>query len=131
MELDGGNWSRVNLRNANLEGASFYGFAGSINRGRSNTLNWLDPDYGGSPIRNADLRGANLRRVSFSLSDLSWSDLRGADLRGSFLPEQSEGVRLEGALGPDGRVCGPGSVGRCVVEPRRAQRRRGRSTRSN
>lgn len=122
-KLDGADWSGVDFRGADLEGATFYGFMGLINGIEGGARHPLSPPYGGSRIHGADFREAILRRVDFSRSELDGSDLRGADLLNTRLREPIEGLRLEGARDHLGRLCGPESIGRCVVARRPARAR--------
>ena len=126
---DGADWSGAILRDANLEGVSFHGLYGGYRRTTPKHL--FHASWGGTHLNHADLRGANLRGAVLVKSDLRGADLRGADLRKAVMPysEDLQDAQLNGAIGPDGRRCAEGSVGRCIPEGKapQGQRRRGKN----
>ncbi len=127
--LEAADWTGAILRDANLENVSFYGPYGGYKRPAPAHL--LDARSGVTHLNHADLREANLRGASFSLCDLRGADLRGADLTGAGMPypEDLQDAQLSGAIGPDGRRCAEGTVGRCIPEGKapETQRRRGKN----
>jgi hypothetical protein len=70
-------------------------------------------DLSGASLVGANLRGADLRDADLRDANLAYSDLHSARLDGARLDR----ARLERALWADGRLCGPGSVGRCAGAP--------------
>jgi len=81
------------------------------------TLNLADlrqADLTGARLVGAGLRKADLRGASLKDADLSYAVLQGARLKGARLA----GARLDHAIWVDGRVCRPGSVGRCLAPAR-------------
>lgn len=99
--------NRVDLRQAQLQEATL-----------------LKADLQGADLRGAQLRSAvllqaDLREARFEgakLKDvrLGGAKLQGADFRGAALDTLDlQGVNLSGAIWVDGRVCAPGSFGRC------------------
>lgn len=60
----------------------------------------------GTTLRGADLSGADLTGANLSYADLLGADLTDANLRAA---------TLDNAIWTDGRVCAPGSVGRCLT----------------
>jgi uncharacterized protein YjbI with pentapeptide repeats len=110
------DWSGVSLRGANLQALSFGGTCGTYNRGESS--NPLGVGSGGAVLRGADLRDTNLSHAWLREADLRDTDLRGANLAEARMPpaESLTGAKLEGAVGPNGVTCLPGSVGRCLIK---------------
>lgn len=130
VNAEGADWSGAILRDANLEGVGFYGLYGPYHQ-RPPTHPFAAAT-GGALLNHADLRGANLRDAHLTHSDLRAADLRGADLTHASMPypEDLQDAQLSGAIGPDGRRCAEGSVGRCIPEgkPAKSQpRRRGKN----
>lgn len=82
LTVDGGNWSFVSLRGAELSRCTF------------SDVRLREADLG-----RADLREASLRNADLSAAVLDGADLRGADLRGSDLHAvDPTSTRLAGAL---------------------------------
>jgi len=68
-----------------------------------------DASLNGAVLIGASLRGADLAGAQLVGANLSYADLLGADLTGTNL----RAATLDNAIWTDGRVCAPGSVGRC------------------
>jgi uncharacterized protein YjbI with pentapeptide repeats len=68
-----------------------------------------DASLNGAVLIGASLRGADLAGAQLAGANLSYADLLGADLTGANL----RAATLDNAIWIDGRVCAPGSVGRC------------------
>ena len=78
------NGKRVNLREADLRGADFYG------------ADLREADFYEADLRDTDLREADLRDADLRGADLRGADLRGADLRGAGLREADlRGAKIE------------------------------------
>lgn len=84
-----------------------------------------DADLDYAVLNLASLRGTHLTSASMVGASLRQADLTGADLRGANLSyailvgavltdADLTQTRLDNAVWVDGRVCGPGSEGRCV-----------------
>lgn len=100
-ELTWANLSGANLRDADLSGARLNG-----------------AELHGAELSGAKLAGARIGGASFRGATLDAADLRGADagdfeFEGITTPTTFEAASLAGATWLDGRVCRPGSVGRC------------------
>lgn len=110
------DWTGASLRGANLQALKFGGMCGTHNHVASG--NPLGVGYGGTVLRRADLRDANLSYASLAVADLRGADLRGANLWEAGMPQTDDlaGAKLEGAIGPNGVTCLPGSVGRCLIK---------------
>jgi hypothetical protein len=95
--------SRADLSAARLDRADLSYSEMAVARLRGATLR--DAVLIGASLRGADLAGADLVGAN-----LSYADLRGADLTDTNLLAAT----LDNAIWTDGRVCAPGSVGRCL-----------------
>jgi len=95
---------------ANLEGAS---------------LAWFN--LNGSSLIGANLKGANLTGIFLENANLSKANLQNAslvsaDLMGAKLENANlDGADLSGATWPDGQVCRPRSIGKCIFPVQEAQ----------
>jgi hypothetical protein len=94
--------SRADLSAARLDEADLSYSEMAVARLRDASLN-------GAVLIGTSLRGADLAGAQLAGADLSYADLLGADLTGTNL----RAAILDNAIWTDGRVCAPGSVGRC------------------
>lgn len=94
--------SRADLSGAGLERADLSYSELAVSRLRQARLGGAV--LVGAGLRGADLSGADLAGANLSYADLTGADLTGADLRAAI---------LDHAIWTDGRLCAPGSVGRC------------------
>jgi uncharacterized protein YjbI with pentapeptide repeats len=94
--------SRADFSGARLDGADLSYSEMAVARLRDASLN-------GAELTGASLRGADLAGADLSGANLSYVDLLGADLTGANL----RAATLDNAIWTDGRICAPGSVGRC------------------
>ncbi len=106
-DLTGAKIKNARLREINLLGAvlirSDLAYSELI-KARLSYADLTEASLKGANLKEADLAYANL-----TAADLSYSDLSGAVLGGAIL----EKAKLDNAMWPDGRVCGPGSIGTC------------------
>jgi hypothetical protein len=116
--LDGGALAAADLRGANLRAVSLVGATlqrADLSAADASYANFSLADLSGSNLRGATMVGATMRGsvlagARLDGADLSYAILAGADLRGADL----NGARLDNAIWTDNRVCGVGSVGRCL-----------------
>lgn len=106
-ELNGAMLNNAVLRGARLSGSR-------INRADLQYIDLSVADLSYVELKSSRMKGANLIN-----SDLSYADLSGADLRFSNLTNANLGganlaqTQFGNAIWIDGRICLPGSVGRC------------------
>jgi len=111
--LSRANLSRSILSNAMLNGADLH--AANLSRADLSYAALEGADLRAANLQNANLKGAVLRNANLALADLRQADLGyvallGANLNGASLA----GAKLDKAIWTDGRVCGVGSVGKCL-----------------
>jgi len=112
IRLPGAELQGARIENADLHGAQLPGAQLTGARLAYSNLGAADmrfADLRGAVLLGAGLRGADLSDARLAGADLSYADLRGARIRGA----QLERANLSKAIWVDGRVCAPGSVGRC------------------
>lgn len=105
---------QAHIQNADLSGADLRGAQmgastlkyTNLSEARLEDANLRGASLVGTNFTDADLRGANLEQA-----DLAYAKLLGARLEGVSL----QGARLDNAIWFDGRLCGPGSIGRCLT----------------
>lgn len=112
MILNNKDLANAIIKNANLSSAQLTQLR-LINSDLSYT-NLSLSDLSGSDMRGALLVGAVLRRANlantnFAGSDLSYVNFTGANIQNMHLAN----ARLDEAIWVDGRLCLPGSIGRC------------------
>lgn len=132
-DLRGAVFRWVNLAGANLAGADMRGVrliesnVTGANLAEANLTMAFIMD--GSSLAGADMAGVRMRGIWFVNSTLSGARLAGADLFSARLLDSNlegvdltgarlagadfQGSSLSGAVWPDGRRCGAGSVGEC------------------
>lgn len=114
-DISGMDLSASDLRNAKLRDATLMG--SKLNESNLAYANMVNANVSYTDLSGASLVGANLQRADLSYAnlrgaDLAYADLTGANIGGAELKES----RLDHAIWTDGRVCGPGSVGRCAAQ---------------
>jgi hypothetical protein len=117
--LDGARLAEADLQGANLRAASLIGAAMQrvdLSASDVSYANFSMADLGGSKLRGATMVGASMRGTvlagaNLEGANLSYAILAGADLGGANLKD----ARLDHAIWLDNRVCGAGSVGRCLA----------------
>ena len=110
--LIGATMTNMNLGNADLRNSELV----------KADLSYSDlslTDLSGADLRAAILVGVNLRQsnlanTNLEHADLSYADLSGVNIRGA----RMEGVKLDNAIWIDGRKCGIGSRGQCLINSR-------------
>lgn len=112
MRLNNVDLTNAVIKNANLSNARLTQLQ-MMNTDLSYT-NLSLSDLSGSDMRGAILvgallRGANLANANFAGSNLSYVNFTGANIQNIHLAN----ARLDEAIWVDGRLCLPGSVGRC------------------
>lgn len=103
------------LRNAKLRDATLMG--SKLNQSNLAYAEMVNANISYADLSGASLVGANLQRADLSYANLAganlaYADLTGANLGGADLRE----ARFDHAIWTNGRVCGPGSVGRCAAQ---------------
>ncbi len=116
-QLAGAQLAGADLRDAELNSAKLVGADLSGARLGGGQLSYADltgARLAGSDLRAASLTGAILVRADLSRAQLTDADLGFVNLQGARLDGADlRGARLDRAIWVDGRLCAPGSVGRC------------------
>jgi uncharacterized protein YjbI with pentapeptide repeats len=113
--LPGSNLSGLSLRILHLEYSNLRG------------ATMVGTDLTSADLTGADLRGAKLGRaclenIILENADLRGADLSGADLKNSWLKNAKlkgaslKGADLSGAIWTNGKLCQPGSIGKCIIK---------------
>lgn len=118
--LETKNLSRVDLRSSDLRNAKLRDttlMGSKLNQSNLAYAEMINANISYADLSGASLVGANLQRADLSYANLAganlaYADLTGANIGGAELRE----TRFDHAIWTDGRVCGPGSVGRCAVQ---------------
>lgn len=103
MRLDGANLQRANFSYAimqlvNLKGADL--MLANLEGAHMHAAN----------LQEANLMLANMQKINLLDADLSGANLQGANLSGAILIK----AKFDGATWTDGRICAPGSIGKCL-----------------
>lgn len=112
--------SRVDLRSSDLRNAKLRDttlMGSKLNQSNLAYAEMINTNISYADLSGASLVGANLQRADLSYANLAganlaYADLTGANMGGAELRE----TRFDHAIWTDGRVCGPGSVGRCAAQ---------------
>lgn len=114
IQAPGADLTEAHIRNADLSGANLQRAVlaqADLAYANLSLADLAGADFSGANLKGAGLRNAELSGVRFREADLSFADLSGATLDGADLT----GAKLDNAIWLQRQVCGPGSVGVCLV----------------
>lgn len=113
IDQSNSNLEKANLKSAKLNGVNFLGSnlsGADLAYAELSLANLGNTELTGANFKGADLSGTDLSYANFTDANLSHADLTNANIGGANLTN----ARLDNAIWIDKRICGKGSIGRCL-----------------